>query len=247
MPKPTASAPSATDERDAARGHAGEGDQPARAFRSCRRRRGSTIRPSCEPYDPVGPRGELGAVGDQQHRAPGPKPLDRLADELGALRIEVGGRLVEDHERRVAEERARERDPLAAGRPRAAARRRRRPCRSRPAARGRTRPRRRSRPRPAPRRRSRPGTPSRMLSATVPRKSVGCCGTQATCARHDAAAHAARSTSPAVTRPPSARRAAGAARRSCSCRRRSGRRARRSRPGGARDRRASSTSAGRVG
>ena len=42
-----------------------------------------------------------------------------------------------------------------------------------------------------------------MLSATVPRKSVGSCGTHAIVERHDAAEQSARSTSPAVTRPPS--------------------------------------------
>ena len=43
--------------------------------------------------------------------------------------------------------------------------------------------------------------PSRMLSATVPRKIVGCCGTQAIWARQAAESHAARSIVPAVTRP----------------------------------------------
>ena len=65
-----------------------------------------------EPHDAVGSRGKLGTVRDQQHGAPGAQPLDRLADELGVDRVEVRGRLVEDHERRVAQERARERDPL---------------------------------------------------------------------------------------------------------------------------------------
>ena len=52
-----------------------------------------------------------------QQRAPCAESLDRIADRRGARRIEVGGRLVEDHERRVAQERARERDspPLADG------------------------------------------------------------------------------------------------------------------------------------
>ena len=118
-------------------------------------------------------------MDDQQDGSPGPKPLDRLADELGARRVEIGGRLVQDHERRVAEEGARERDPLAlAGRERppafaddgVVALRQRDDEVIRTGARRR---------RPAPRGRWRRAAPSRMLSATVPRKSVGCCGTQA--------------------------------------------------------------------
>ena len=51
-------------------------------------------------------------MDDQQDGSAGPKPLDCVAHERGARRIEVRGRLVEDHERRVAEKRAREGDPL---------------------------------------------------------------------------------------------------------------------------------------
>ena len=45
------------------------------------------------------------------------------------------------------------------------------------------------------------GRPSRMLSRTDPRKSVGRCGTHATDRRHAAMSHRARSTPPTVTRP----------------------------------------------
>ncbi len=63
------------------------------------------------------------------------------------------------------------------------------------------------------RRRWRPASPRRMLSATVPRNSVGCWGTQATSRRHASSWHSARSTSPTVIRRRSARaaRAASAA------------------------------------
>ena len=170
---------------------------------------------------------------------PSPQPLDRRADELGALGVEVRGRLVEDDERRVAQERARERDPLAlAGRERPAAVADDRLVAVR-AARGRTRRPRRARPPRARARRSAAASPSRMLSATVPRKSVGRCGTQAICARQAAGVAggevdgADASTRPCVGLGEAEERA----RRSCSCRRRSGRRARPSRRARARGRR----------
>ena len=75
-----------------------------------------------ERDDAVGAPGELRAVRDEEDGASLPQPLDRRADELGALGIEVRRRLVEDDEGRVAQERARERDPLQlAGGKRAAA------------------------------------------------------------------------------------------------------------------------------
>jgi hypothetical protein len=44
---------------------------------------------------------QLGAVRDQEHGPTGLQPTDSLGDDADAGRIEVGGRLVEDHERRV--------------------------------------------------------------------------------------------------------------------------------------------------
>ena len=171
-----------------------------------------TIRPPLEPHDAVGARGELGAVRDQQHRAPGAQPLDRLADELGARRVEVRGRLVEDHERRVAQERARERDPLPlAGRERPPAladdrlvpvgqrgdeARRRRPARRRPA---RARRSRRDRRAGCCRRPCR----GRASAAAAPRRR---------CARHAAASHAGE----VDARRPSRGRRVGSQRRSRS-------------------------------
>ena len=125
-----------------------------------------------EPHDAVGPRLQLGTVGDEEDGAPGEQRARRRRRPLGARRVEVGGRLVQDHERGVAEERAREGDPPDLPRPRAAGRRRRRPSRSRPAAHARSR---RRRPGGASRTAASgaAASPRRMLSATVPRKSVG--------------------------------------------------------------------------
>ena len=44
---------------------------------------------------------------------PSLQPPDGVGDDRDAVRIQVGGRLVEDHERRVAQERAGEPDPPA--------------------------------------------------------------------------------------------------------------------------------------
>ncbi len=52
-------------------------------------------------------------------------------------------------------------------------------------------------------------SPSRMLSATLPRSRVGCCGTQATLRRQSSVRQPERSTPPALTRP-----AVGSSRRS---------------------------------
>jgi hypothetical protein len=51
-------------------------------------------------------------VGDEEHRASATEPVDRLADQSGALRIDVGRRLVEDHERGVSEKGPRDCDSL---------------------------------------------------------------------------------------------------------------------------------------
>src|SRR5687767_4824888 len=60
-------------------------------------------------------RGET--MGDDEHRPPLEQPIDRLLDEPLRFGIERGGRLVEDENRRIDEERARDRDalPLSAG------------------------------------------------------------------------------------------------------------------------------------
>ena len=133
---------------------------------------------------------------------PSPRRVDRLADELGALGVEVGGRLVEDHERRVAQERARERDaPRLARRQRPAAVADHRLValgqRRDEAVRGR-----RARPPRARVRRRRPRRRGGCCRRPCRGRASTRCGTHASCARHAAASHAARSTPPAVTRPP---------------------------------------------
>ena len=178
-----------------------EGEQPAQGRGHAAHRAGAGDgRAGLEPHDAVGVRDDLGAVGDEQHGPPGAQPLDGAADVLHARR---------DRDRpsarrgRRAARRPGTRAPgrSAGARPAtAAARRRRRASRSRRAARRRRRRRRRARRRRAPRA-SDAGRPSRMLSATLPRTSAGCWGTQATSARQSSARQPARSTPPTVTRP----------------------------------------------
>ena len=84
---------------------------------SCRHRR-----PRVQPDDAIRAADQLGAMGDHEHRPAGAHALDRRGDDRHALGVEVGGRLVEDDERRVAQEGAGEPDPPAlAGRERAPA------------------------------------------------------------------------------------------------------------------------------
>ncbi len=71
--------------------------------------------------DAVGVLDQLRAVRDEQDGAARSQALDGLGDDVGARPVEVGGRLVEDHERRVAQERPRQCDaPALAGGERAA-------------------------------------------------------------------------------------------------------------------------------
>ena len=122
------------------------------------------------------------------------QPSDGVGDDRDALGVEVGGRLVEDDERRVAQERAREPDPAAlAGRQRALAV---------PDQRGvaeRQRADEVVRARPGGRRRApvarRPrGRRGGCCPRRVPRSSVGCWGVQATSRRQasDASTSAGR-------------------------------------------------------
>ena len=50
-------------------------------------------------------------MGDEENGAVAAEPLDGVGHELGRLRVEVCRRLVEDDERRVAQERAGQGDP----------------------------------------------------------------------------------------------------------------------------------------
>jgi hypothetical protein len=60
-------------------------------------------------YDPVGYRDQSGTVGDEHDRASHGQARDRTHDLALGLAVEVGGRLVEQQQRNVAQERARER------------------------------------------------------------------------------------------------------------------------------------------
>ena len=48
---------------------------------------------------------------DQKYGPPLPEPRECAADNFRTLRVEIRSRLVEDHERRIAEKRAGDRDP----------------------------------------------------------------------------------------------------------------------------------------
>ena len=78
-----------------------------------------------QPDDAIRALDQLGPMRDDEHRASGAQALDGRRHERDALGVEVGGRLVEDHERRVAQEGACEPDAAALARGRACARRRR--------------------------------------------------------------------------------------------------------------------------
>ena len=208
---------------------------PARARASARTRgprgrRGSTSSGRCAIRSIVRPcRSRSTAARDDRH----------------AGRIQIGGRLVEDHERGVPQEGSREPDPpTLAGRqpPLTVADH---ASRSRPAARGRTRPHRPERQRRAPARSEALGSPSRMFSATLPRNSVGCWGTQATsrAPRRPVGTRADRHRRWRLARG-LARAGRAAAPRPCSCPLRSRRPAPRSLRARARGRAPSSTSPG---
>ncbi len=55
-------------------------------------------------------------MSDQKDGAPCAYSLDRVGNQLGAQRVEVGGRLVEKHERRIAQEGPRQPEPAALAR-----------------------------------------------------------------------------------------------------------------------------------
>ena len=74
-----------------------------------------------DDVDAVGAAHGRQAVGDQERRAAGHQPLQRLLHLRLALGVERAGRLVEQQDRRVLQEGAGDGDPLAlaAGQPRA--------------------------------------------------------------------------------------------------------------------------------
>ncbi len=138
--------------------------------------------------DPVGRRRGRETVRDEQHGPTLAQLADRLEDLGLGHGVELGGRLVEDEHRRVLEERAGEGEPLrlAAGQPRAVlAERRVEPVRE--LGHERVEPCEPDRPAQSPRR-SPPGRARSRFSRSVPWKSRGRCGTQATARRHSSGA-----------------------------------------------------------
>ena len=75
-------------------------------------------------------------VGDDEHRAALGDLLHVLLDDALALIVERAGRLVEDQDARIGDQRARDGDALALAARQASRRARRRWCRSLPAVRG---------------------------------------------------------------------------------------------------------------
>ena len=69
--------------------------------------------PAIDDGDDVGDRHEPETMRHDQHRPVAPEPLDRVADEGLARRIEMRRRLVEDDQPRTGEERASQGDALA--------------------------------------------------------------------------------------------------------------------------------------
>ena len=86
-----------------------ESSQPAHHAASSTPTEASALR---EPHDAIGIADEIRPMRDEEDRSARAQLLDRLADEARALPVEVRRRLVEDHEPRVAQERARQRDAL---------------------------------------------------------------------------------------------------------------------------------------
>ena len=186
-------------ERSAAARGAGEREQPSERRRHARHLLGRAA--GLEHDDPVRRPEKLEPVRDHEDAAAPVKPVERVGDEA---------RRSPGRDRRSARRGSRA-APLGGARARArsvAARRTRASCRRR-------RPASRSHREAGSRRHRRPRaglprgrcsaeadpSPSRMLSAIVPRKSVGCCGTQATSSRQARGLHSARSTPPTVIRP----------------------------------------------
>ena len=69
--------------------------------------------PAVHDQDPVGPRDRREPVGDDEDRATGHQVVERGLHEALALGVERAGGLVEDQDRRVAEDRPGDGEPLA--------------------------------------------------------------------------------------------------------------------------------------
>jgi hypothetical protein len=67
--------------------------------------------PLAEVQHPVGDRGRLGLVGDE-HDGASRQAAEKFEHGRAVRLVEVPGRLVGEHERRVGDERPRDREPL---------------------------------------------------------------------------------------------------------------------------------------
>ena len=143
----------------------------------------STMRPWSSSEDQVGVADRREPVGDDDRRAADREAVEGLLHEALGLHVERARGLVQHEHRRVAEERARDREPLLLAARRSGSRARRRPCRSRRGARrgGRGCARRARPPRAA--RRSRRAARSAGSRARVPWKRYVSCETTPTVRR----------------------------------------------------------------
>src|SRR5512144_1210092 len=75
-----------------------------------------------EHEDLIGMRDRRQPMRDDEHRSASEQSVDRLLDETLGLRVERGGRLIENEDRRIDEQGTRDREALAlaTGEPRAA-------------------------------------------------------------------------------------------------------------------------------
>jgi hypothetical protein len=69
-----------------------------------------------ESHHTVGQLEQCGTMRDQHHGASAGDPANGVEDRALGVAVEVGGRLVEQQQRRVAHNRAGERDPLSLAR-----------------------------------------------------------------------------------------------------------------------------------
>ena len=156
--------------------------------------------------------------------------VERREQQLLRRRVERRGRLVEDDDRGVAQDRPGDRDPLALAAGEVVPAARRGGCRGRRAGGWRTRRRARGAPARTTSRSLIPARPQTRLSRSVPSSSTVSWATIAIWLRRWCSWWSRTSTPSTSTARRRRRAAGGRGRRSCSCRRPSGRRARRSRP-----------------
>ena len=140
-------------------------------------------------------------VGHHDHQAALREEGEGLEEDLLGLLVEVGARLVEEHDRTVRRARRGPARPGPAGPRRVRRRPRRGACPGRGGARPRRRPGRRCAGPPTPRRRRAEGRPIRTLAPTVSASSHGRWGAHATRLRHQPGSRSASGVPPSRTSP----------------------------------------------